>query len=176
MLYVVIGNDKSRPEIGNLLRSLSENPLMLNHGVVVNKQLVTDASGVPFATRETVEPNADVDFLIHAGNGGEVDVPFAILPYQQSPAGRFRPLCVTVPPGTQQVYPLSIRAPSQEGMYQMRLISASSPYDYLNMMDHPDSDDFPELQMGGPRSSFSTGQTLLSFKCRTDSRRFHVPN
>ena len=80
MLYVVIGNDRSRPEIGNLLRSLSENPLMLNHGVVVNKQLVTDASGVPFATRETVEPNADVDFLIHAGNGGEVDVPFAILP------------------------------------------------------------------------------------------------
>ena len=138
-LYLVIGGDTSRPATKPLLESIGENPPYRGYSLWIDKERVTQENFIRTWRIEEVGPGAEIEFFAHASNNRPDDITFVMLPmlaYRQPED--IVALHANVPPGTQHTYRLTLRAPEEEGDYEMFFLWAPNLYEYLDLADGGD--------------------------------------
>ena len=130
-LYLVIGGDSSRPTTKPLLESVADNPTR-SHGTRINKERMTQEGLIGSWGIEEVTPGAEIEFFVHVSNGEPDDITLVMVPliaYRQPEY--MRTLHARVPAGTRHTYRQTLRAPAEEGDYEMFFLSATNLYEYL---------------------------------------------
>ena len=147
-LYLVIGDDASRPPARPLLKSIGENPPQ-GFRIRINKDRVTQENLFGWWGIEEVEPGEEIEFFAHAPNDGPDDITTVMLPmlaYRQPED--MKALYAKVPAGTQHVYHMTLRAPEEEGDYEMFFFWATNLYEYLGLADGADDSEVRRASFG----------------------------
>ena len=154
-LYLFIGDNASRPATKPLLENVGENPPYRGYSVWIDKERVTQENFIRTWRIENVRPGAEIEFFAHASNNRPDEIAFVMLPmlaYRQPED--MKALYAKVPAGTEHVYSMTLRAPEEEGDYEMFFLWATSLYEYFNLADGADDSEVR-------RASFDTSNRVI---------------
>lgn len=101
---------------------------------MINKDRLPKAGSFSEWAIEEVAPGAEIEFFAHLSNDEPDDIDVVMLPmidYRQ-PEGT-GVLHAEVPADTQHSYGLTIRAPEEEGDYEMFFLWSVNLYEYLDL-------------------------------------------
>ena len=141
-LFIVVGGNPSSPDTEAVLESIDETPPSWGSGLMINKDRLPKAGFFSEWAIEEVAPGAEIAFFAHMSNDGPEDIAVVMLPlidYRQPED--IAVLHAEVPADTQHSYALTLRAPEEEGDYEMFFIWSANLYEYLRLSvagRHPD--------------------------------------
>ena len=154
--YLVIGNILSRPALEPFMESALSKPLsIIDLETSIQKERVTIDDSITIEDGShvfeslVVKPEEEVTLFVDIFNDSAEEVPFVVVPLVDGllPEGA-SPFYASVPACTQNVYPINFVAPPFEAEHELVLLYASTPYEYLQLMDGGEKADARSVNFG----------------------------
>ena len=125
--FLIVGNDSSAPHISSFETGVETNQRILDSGLYIHDESIID-EGLKLWSAEEVKTGEEIDFFVHLGSNFEAGEIVALIPLINSQQPDNAPsYFLKVPSESQRIYPMTVKAPIDEGAYELLVLYAVNP-------------------------------------------------